>query len=226
MANSAIQPGQIITAAKLNNITTGTDAPAASGSYPVGDIWVEPTAGPRVFTNPSNWSSLGLIINPPPRAFRISNTGLTYNSASDYLTTAVGWTQGITSSSVFGGFITYKVDATSTSYSSRFELRAGSETGTLLASTSYSTTYQSVPARHYVIEWIVGPAFSTSGGSRRVGWCRMFQANDNMTAGSSSTVSAFVTLSTQTATFTSAWLILPPATLTSGTAAKVVYWVI
>jgi len=226
MTNSAVQPGQIITAAKLNNITTGTSAPAASGSYPVGDIWVDPTADPRVFTSPSAWSPLSQLLNPPPRAFRISNTSLTYNSASDYLTTAVSWTQGITSSSVFGGFITYRVDPTSTSYRSRFELRADSQTGTLLASTSYSTTYQSVPARHYVIEWIVGPVFTTSGGNRRVGWCRMFQADDNMTAGSSSTVSAFVTLSTQTATFTSAWLILPPATLTSGTSAKVVYWVI
>jgi hypothetical protein len=226
MANSAVQPGQIITAAKLNNITTGTDAPAASGSYPVGDIWVEPTLGPRVFTSPSVWYSLGQLISPPPRAFRISNTFLSYNSASDYLTGSAGWLSGITSSNIFGGFIDYKVDATSTSYSSRFELRADSQTGTLLASTSYSTTYQSVPARHYIIEWIVGPVFSTSGGSRRVGWCRMFQANDNMTVGSSSTVSAYVTLSTQTATFTSAWLILPPATLTSGTAAKIVYWVI
>jgi hypothetical protein len=226
MANSAVQPGQIITAAKLNNITTGTDAPAASGSYPVGDIWVEPTFGPRVFTSPSAWYPLGHLISPPPRAFRISNTGLSYNSASDYLTGSAGWLSGITPSSIFGGFIDYKVDATSTSYSLRFELRADSQTGTLLASTSYPTTYQSVPARHYIIEWIVGPVFDTSGGSRRVGWCRMFQANDNMTAGSSSTVSAYVTLSTQTATFTSAWLILPPATLTSGTAAKIVYWVI
>jgi hypothetical protein len=226
MTNSAVQPGQIITAAKLNNITTGTSAPAASGSYPVGDIWVEPTSGPRVFTSPSAWSSLGSIINPPPRAFLISNTSLTYNSEGDYLTTSVVWTQGITSSSVFGGFITYRVDPTTTSYRSRFELRANSQTGTLLSSTSYVTTYQNAPARHYVIEWIVGPVFSTSGGSRRVGWCRMFQVDDNMAAGSSSTTSAYVTLSTQTATFTSAWLILPPATLTSGTLAKVVYWVI
>jgi hypothetical protein len=120
----------------------------------------------------------------------------------------------------------YRVESTSTSFRSRFELRADSQTGTLLVSTSYSTSYQSVPARHYVIEWIVGPVFNTSGGSRRVGWCRMSQADAGMVIGLPQTASDFVTLSTKTTPFTDVWFILPPATLTSGTLAKIVYWVI
>jgi hypothetical protein len=225
MANSAIQPGQIIPAAKLNNITTGSSPPASAGSYPVGDIWVD-SSGPWVFDSVSSLKSLSSLINPPPKAFRVSNSSLTYYSAGDYLTTSVTWDQGITSSTTFGGFVTYKVNATTTSYSDRFELRASSQLGTTIAATSYSATPQSVPARHYVIEWIVGPVFSISGGSRRVGWCRMFKADDNMTAGTSSTVSAYVMLSSYTTTFTDIWFVLPPATLSSGSTAKIVYWVI